>query len=266
MASSGSSKSTPKPDTPQCCAVCLAADAKYRCPRCAEAGVVLAFCCTEHQKLVWPVHKDVCGKKSRSCNPFLHVRLSPVEAAEAKRDKLKVGIPGMEGLPDHMPTKLQISFERSGIPPQAFDAVIDSLAGPRDDWALPATCPNSPFQIIRSTRYFRAQNSTGVPFFEPWSILAQYENTLNTSGVKTCNMFSALYQPLCHRMLCFLAAMEKEHQKQGHGRAWETYRDDRFRLVASRLQELVAAEGNPEVVPVVANAVAEAWMCMSGQM
>ncbi|GAA6043791.1 hypothetical protein JCM8097_007708 [Rhodosporidiobolus ruineniae] len=49
------------------CLVC-GEETTSRCEACRQAGIDLFFCSREHQKLVWFVHKVVCGPRS---NPFL---------------------------------------------------------------------------------------------------------------------------------------------------------------------------------------------------
>ncbi|GAA5889089.1 hypothetical protein JCM6882_009739 [Rhodosporidiobolus microsporus] len=51
-----------------------------RCAPRAEAGVHLYFCSREHQKLVYSLHKNFCG---RNAKPFHFPGLSPAEALEA---------------------------------------------------------------------------------------------------------------------------------------------------------------------------------------
>ncbi|GAA5885789.1 hypothetical protein JCM6882_007564 [Rhodosporidiobolus microsporus] len=54
-----------KADAQTCC-VC-GTSTNRRCGPCSEAGTDLFFCSKEHQKLIWPNHKRVCGAAS---NPF----------------------------------------------------------------------------------------------------------------------------------------------------------------------------------------------------
>ncbi|GAA6043825.1 hypothetical protein JCM8097_002070 [Rhodosporidiobolus ruineniae] len=61
------------------CCVC-GKNASTRCPTCGQAGFDLFFCSKEHQKLVWPVHKMVCGERSK---PFRWPRLSQAETQQA---------------------------------------------------------------------------------------------------------------------------------------------------------------------------------------
>ncbi|GAA5902551.1 hypothetical protein JCM6882_009314 [Rhodosporidiobolus microsporus] len=50
-----------------------------RCGACEEAGIDIFFCSREHQKLVWPVHKLVCGPGK--ANPFVWPAFFPEELA-----------------------------------------------------------------------------------------------------------------------------------------------------------------------------------------
>ncbi|POY74269.1 hypothetical protein BMF94_2707 [Rhodotorula taiwanensis] len=58
---------------------CLACgkETSMRCPSCLEHGISLFFCSTEHQKLVWPFHKLVCGARA---HPFQYPPLQQGEA------------------------------------------------------------------------------------------------------------------------------------------------------------------------------------------
>ncbi|TNY22429.1 hypothetical protein DMC30DRAFT_415096 [Rhodotorula diobovata] len=62
------------------CLVC-GIKAGNRCSSCSKAGINLAFCSPEHQKLVWKVHRRVCGPGK--ANPFTWPLLSEAEAEEA---------------------------------------------------------------------------------------------------------------------------------------------------------------------------------------
>ncbi|BGP39504.1 hypothetical protein JCM10449v2_003455 [Rhodotorula kratochvilovae] len=58
---------------------------KSRCSNCKRAGIDLFFCSPEHQKLVWPVHKLVCGPGK--ANPFRFPKLTAKEAEDAIQHK-----------------------------------------------------------------------------------------------------------------------------------------------------------------------------------
>ncbi|GAA5885675.1 hypothetical protein JCM6882_007522 [Rhodosporidiobolus microsporus] len=71
-------KNTKTEDAQPCC-VC-GEKTKQRCGACEQHGFDLFFCSREHQKLIWPVHKRVCGKPS-----FRHPSLTFSEAAYMRR-------------------------------------------------------------------------------------------------------------------------------------------------------------------------------------
>ncbi|BGP15805.1 hypothetical protein JCM10213_005713 [Rhodosporidiobolus nylandii] len=73
----------------QPCSVC-GQPATSRCQRCAGASIGTSYCSREHQRLVWFMHKRICGRRPVSLPP-----LSPDEAKEVK-EKLAVPlVPGM---------------------------------------------------------------------------------------------------------------------------------------------------------------------------
>ncbi|GAA5945765.1 hypothetical protein JCM3775_005844 [Rhodotorula graminis] len=61
------------------CLVC-GTKTKNRCAKCAAAGISLFFCSADHQKLVWKVHKRVCGPTK--ANPFVYPLLSKDESGQ----------------------------------------------------------------------------------------------------------------------------------------------------------------------------------------
>ncbi|BGP15659.1 hypothetical protein JCM10213_006171 [Rhodosporidiobolus nylandii] len=64
-------------ETGECC-VC-GKETADRCGACAEADFALFFCSRDHQKLIWPIHKLVCGKEMFSWPP-----LTKEEVAKAR--------------------------------------------------------------------------------------------------------------------------------------------------------------------------------------
>ncbi|GAA5846263.1 hypothetical protein JCM9279_005880 [Rhodotorula babjevae] len=62
----------------QPCEVC-GVETTQRCSSCLEAGIDLFFCSKDHQKLVWPAHKTVCGPGK--AHPFAVTPLSQDELA-----------------------------------------------------------------------------------------------------------------------------------------------------------------------------------------
>ncbi|GAA5914400.1 hypothetical protein JCM8208_002840 [Rhodotorula glutinis] len=66
-------------DWDKTCLVC-GAETENRCSSCAEAGIDLRFCSSDHQALVWKAHRRVCGPGK--ANPFTWPLLSRSESAE----------------------------------------------------------------------------------------------------------------------------------------------------------------------------------------
>ncbi|GAA5918415.1 hypothetical protein JCM6882_008333 [Rhodosporidiobolus microsporus] len=223
MASNGSATQTGD------CAVCYQ-PAKLRCSSCAPLGIDLYFCSTDHQKLVWPVHKKVCGAKSGGCVPLLHPPLSEEEAKEAKRDLHKQGIPGGRP-PGYMgPTTLWEGFSASGLLLEDVPDVIDSFTKPREEWSIPPLTNFlmlPPHHFVRTIRSYRRQNSTGTPIFEPFALLSgfftDFASTAKSDGLMLDPYEETWYCTIGHRVLLFCAAVEKKHDELGDGRPFNRY-------------------------------------------
>ncbi|GAA6010669.1 hypothetical protein JCM10207_007795 [Rhodosporidiobolus poonsookiae] len=102
------------PPTGQC--LMCGAETTQRCSACAAAELDLFFCSTEHQKLLWPVHRDVCGANS---NPFRWPLLSNDEVDDASKN-LTVAQSGEASLQGFMsmigaPPSISPSFLKFGV-------------------------------------------------------------------------------------------------------------------------------------------------------
>ncbi|GAA5999832.1 hypothetical protein JCM10207_005931 [Rhodosporidiobolus poonsookiae] len=86
------------------CRIC-GTQTSQRCSACSPHGVNLYFCSKEHQKLVWPIHKQFCGDNA---HPFLWPGLTPLEASIAKQ-----ALDVRDG-PDPMST-LRAELAREGV-------------------------------------------------------------------------------------------------------------------------------------------------------
>ncbi|GAA5942337.1 hypothetical protein JCM10213_004142 [Rhodosporidiobolus nylandii] len=84
-------------ETGECC-VC-GKETANRCGACAEADFSLFFCSREHQKVIWPVHKRVCGPGK--CSPFRWPRPNEDEAADARAHAHDKGVEG-QSLEDYL--------------------------------------------------------------------------------------------------------------------------------------------------------------------
>ncbi|GAA6001098.1 zinc finger MYND domain-containing protein [Rhodotorula paludigena] len=112
------------------CVVCGVLASK-RCSTCATSGIDLFFCSHEHQKLVWPNHKVVCGQ-----DPVIFPDLSDDEARQigtlAHRE---LSSPVLQDLPASIASKLlrrgKISLARS------TEVYLGASAGDFDEVLLP---------------------------------------------------------------------------------------------------------------------------------
>ncbi|KPV75227.1 uncharacterized protein RHOBADRAFT_43716 [Rhodotorula graminis WP1] len=106
------------------CLVCCT-KTKNRCSKCAEAGIDLFFCSPDHQKLVWNVHKRVCGPGKS--NPFLWPLLSDDELPEmlAHMNETTGYLVGCEPECNTVAKALQHDF---ALPPDSVTLLITSCA------------------------------------------------------------------------------------------------------------------------------------------
>ncbi|GAA5953238.1 hypothetical protein JCM10213_005385 [Rhodosporidiobolus nylandii] len=105
-------------ETGECC-VC-GKETTQKCGACAEADFSLFFCSRECQKLIWPVHKRVCGPGR--CNPFLWPELTKEEAEAAKTH--------LHWTPPGYPTRRTLSMLLRGtadVPAGLHSALLDGL-------------------------------------------------------------------------------------------------------------------------------------------
>ncbi|GAA6037249.1 hypothetical protein JCM8097_008643 [Rhodosporidiobolus ruineniae] len=219
--------------TPQPCVVCFK-PAVSRCAPCLARGIDLSFCSKECQKLVWSTHKRVCGGPSPIyCNPFYHPPLTRDEADEAKRTKHFVVYPKdkvellkkMGGA--HLPLcpwdGFRTGFLAGTLKEDDFETVLDSLIFDPNQPNYAQVFPGqliSPLQLMRTVRKYRCQNALGVPFFEPFPLLAQFEANLTSSSHgqgegPLITHEAPWYSAVCHRALCFFASMQKLSQQLG---------------------------------------------------
>ncbi|GAA6010667.1 hypothetical protein JCM10207_007794 [Rhodosporidiobolus poonsookiae] len=108
-----------------------------RCSACGSAGLDLFFCSAEHQKLLWPVHRDICGANS---NPFRWPPLSREEVDDAVQNSA-VQVPDSGSLRDVM------SVMRGLTAP--FPAVLHWLSG---DASVPVRNRNNIHGLLGAVR------------------------------------------------------------------------------------------------------------------
>ncbi|GAA5967018.1 hypothetical protein JCM11641_000416 [Rhodosporidiobolus odoratus] len=103
------------------------------------------------------------------------------------------------------PVKLWDGLKSAGVREEQVNSVLNGLTLPRHQWRVLPNVFVSCQQLIRTVRYYRVQNSTLTPFFDPFSLLADFETGFGQS-----------------------ASMEKKlkkHNEMGNGPAFERYRD-----------------------------------------
>ncbi|GAA6032920.1 hypothetical protein JCM8097_000049 [Rhodosporidiobolus ruineniae] len=107
------------------CCVC-SKEMTQRCSACGKAGFDLFLCSTEHQRMVWFAHKQVCGPRSK---PFQFPLLSKEAARNATshlKTPYKLGDGGDVTLKDAL-TNLCFSFDRSFLLTFPLSSLISSL-------------------------------------------------------------------------------------------------------------------------------------------
>ncbi|BGP14502.1 hypothetical protein JCM10213_003088 [Rhodosporidiobolus nylandii] len=213
------------------CAVCFE-PASSRCSSCHQDGVELWFCSPACQRLVWPVHKPVCGPQTEACDPIRHPTLSREEAALAKADLHYNGL-GEEGLRINeirgTGVTLMHAFLRSGVSEHQVDHVLAALVAGREQWRLPRTVICSSFQMLKTVRYYRCQNHTGRRFYEPYPVLADFEAALNTASDMQINLTKDWHAGLVHRALIFFAAVEKKRSELREDEAFDRWLEQAYK-------------------------------------
>ncbi|GAA5948157.1 hypothetical protein JCM10213_001687 [Rhodosporidiobolus nylandii] len=109
-------------DSGECC-VCGKVT-QDRCGACAEADFDLFFCSREHQKLIWPAHKLVCGPLAV---PFRWPKLSEEELEDALQHKDYVPIPYSECARDF---SISGMLQKYGLTAEMVEIVLRAVARP----------------------------------------------------------------------------------------------------------------------------------------
>ncbi|GAA6019572.1 hypothetical protein JCM11491_001341 [Sporobolomyces phaffii] len=102
-----------------------------RCSQCTASGLDwMYFCSREHQKLVWCVHRRVCGQHAKL---FVWPKLSPAEVAQASqagRLRVRKNDGGITSVADEY-------HADSG---NTFESVLAVVASPRWDLTGDVSC------------------------------------------------------------------------------------------------------------------------------
>ncbi|GAA5888973.1 hypothetical protein JCM6882_009701 [Rhodosporidiobolus microsporus] len=203
--------------TGKCC-VC-GTSTPQRCSACGSAGFNLFFCSREHQKLVYSVHKKVCGERAK---PFRFPPLSPMEVEIAK---------------SHMSIRSQTLMleeqlkELVSDSPATFPSLIDSLAEggttsrpPSEVAMLTATIRNT-VGCHRQDRYgywiFHCdQKLFPIDLYDPClndaTFAYKFALAASTSPARPYSSFfpveEAWYTKLHHHAMIFLALRYRNHE------------------------------------------------------
>ncbi|GAA5840280.1 hypothetical protein JCM5353_002810 [Sporobolomyces roseus] len=88
-----------------------------RCSKCAsESGYQIFFCSPAHQKLLWPVHSQICGRRA---NPFTFPPFSKAEADDLIQSRHEPSL--------HSTSLSSLYKEDWGIDDENLPKLIDSL-------------------------------------------------------------------------------------------------------------------------------------------
>ncbi|GAA6042600.1 hypothetical protein JCM8097_003151 [Rhodosporidiobolus ruineniae] len=137
---------------------CLACgkEAETRCQACGKAGISLFFCSKEHQRLLWPTHKKVCGARS---NPFTLPGLTVAEVDDAVQHLHT----SFRAAQDEY-TTLAAQLDRIGMPRHLQSRFIGSLG---ENSTEPTNLPHPNKQIslfvVRSTAHGRGRDRRTTP-------------------------------------------------------------------------------------------------------
>ncbi|GAA5885834.1 hypothetical protein JCM6882_007578 [Rhodosporidiobolus microsporus] len=205
----GVSPGLPVDATP--CCVC-GEETKNRCSACGDAGTSLFFCSREHQKLIWPVHKRVCGSKSTPCQlPFLTSK----EAQDVKKN---------------LETVVQVSplcsmtvagFLRHSRPDASrehLEMFVDAITS-GSSYSLAGL--QSMLTIIRSLRWFRLKEN-GEEDLDPFDCLARLEAEIQQQLPSEKYGAAPWQSDLRHKALIFFA-LKQLHFSPSPPPALETF-------------------------------------------
>ncbi|BGP47578.1 hypothetical protein JCM10450v2_003441 [Rhodotorula kratochvilovae] len=205
----------------QPCEVC-GKETKQRCSACATAGVDLFFCSKEHQKLVWPVHRDFC---SHGSSTFAMPALSAAELADARK-RMHDPIRTIDG------EAVTLAYDLQRVSGENFEALLRKLAGCLE---RESAVKHKPLLIamIRSALFSQ-------PVFDVDNVAehCEQESHVLLGATFLFHVFRPLqmrgllphdpstvawYAPLCHRAL-LLGALEVRAMEHQDPRLVEFYR------------------------------------------
>ncbi|GAA5990854.1 hypothetical protein JCM10908_000046 [Rhodotorula pacifica] len=169
-----------------------------RCSTCAsEAGIDLYYCSPEHQKLTWPAHKIVCGK--RGAHPF---RLPPFSRKEADQAWRRYCQPATEDLQAQLQKDLRTICEigTGKDVKEALDDLVTKANRPDTSLSL------DDLDIILAVRAMSGSwyctlpaNSPHPPHLETFA--TTYDSLTGNRAPNSDPKYGMLHSQLCHRVL-----------------------------------------------------------------
>ncbi|GAA5866803.1 hypothetical protein JCM3774_001806 [Rhodotorula dairenensis] len=201
------------------CLVCGKAST-LRCSACAaKFNIDLYFCSTEHQKLIWPFHRVVCGERA---HPF---RLPPLSEEE-----VQVCVARLTCLPENEEdVRTQNVFRKllhaDRRNPEEIKGHFQNLVGeeiPLVDRRLLTTQPSSDeFGTLRMIRLLGAWWTSRVePAISPGLEFLETFQTLYRSNIKSgfdVADDSQWYSEYCHRLAALVALMVLARRQHNAG-------------------------------------------------
>ncbi|GAA5903823.1 hypothetical protein JCM8208_006589 [Rhodotorula glutinis] len=177
----------------QPCEVC-GAPTRRCCAACQAAGLAIFFCSKDHQKLVWPVHKPVCGPGKAF--PMVVMPLTDLEL-NAARVRL-----------DHVafvdqPIRTTLRTELRKTAGKAAELVLDDLGGDVYDTSKLSAKPWLVHIVRTAVRFYSATGSfvTADPLADQLlHLFGEGDGTSKPGGIFEASRVSYLFVVLRRRL------------------------------------------------------------------
>ncbi|GAA5994345.1 zinc finger MYND domain-containing protein [Rhodotorula paludigena] len=222
-------------DYRQSCLVC-GLHATLRCSGCAKAGIDLFFCSKEHQSLVWPTHRQVCGPGK--ANPFLFPFLSSDELADMMAHlNWKNPDPVDEYLRFTLSEMYQVKL---GEPPETLPFALPLFFTKKTE--LPTEGTQKALVNFRNLNHSRHQSQNKGDPTGFWAVTNAYEMIGYVH--KICwqgGPFPSWYSELHHR-LAIHAAIVILSKQAADSTIYNRYVDEAWTRITELISQRVAAE------------------------
>ncbi|GAA5990817.1 hypothetical protein JCM10908_000031 [Rhodotorula pacifica] len=192
------------PDGRGSCLVC-GKESTLRCSACAsKGGIDLFFCSKEHQKLIWPYHRLVCGERS---HPF---KLPPFSKEEAEIACTRATeVPESAKDAEHQ-DRLQRLLEIEEYSREELKARLDTLIGieiPMTDHRYPPDSLKTSSLVAYTIRMTGSLWSSSVPSKSPELAFVEtfggfYFDLRHSTTIADDSLW---YSEYCHRVAAQLA-------------------------------------------------------------